>query len=81
MGAHSQRIDLITANVRLLPGDGVRAVEAICRTREIPGVFITGYAEELEDRAPTAVMVQKPIKESELAAAVANVLREKRALL
>lgn len=74
-GAHTQKIDLITADIRLLPGDGVSAVEAICRQRDIPVVFITGYAEELEERAPTAVVVQKPVKESELAAAVGNVLR------
>ena len=77
MGAAAQKIDLITADVRLLPGDGVRAVEAICKKRAIPVVFITGYAEELQDRAPTAVVVQKPVNESALAAAIHNVLREK----
>ena len=78
MGARAQTIDLITADVRLLPGDGVRAVEAICADRDIPVVFITGYLDELQDRAPTAVVVQKPVVQSELAAAVANVMREKR---
>ncbi len=78
MGATAQKIDLITADVRLLPGDGVRAVKAICKQREIPVVFITGYSEELQDRAPTAVVVRKPVVQSELAAAVHNVLREKR---
>jgi len=77
LGAAGQSIDLITADVRLLPGDGVRAVEAICKDRSIPVVFITGFADELQDRAPTAVVVPKPIKQSELAAAVANVLRKK----
>ncbi|HVL77943.1 MAG TPA: response regulator [Sphingomicrobium sp.] len=77
MGAQAQDIDLITADVRLLPGDGVSAVEAICKDRDIPVVFITGYAEELEDRAPTAVVVQKPVKQERLAAAVGNVLRKK----
>jgi DNA-binding response OmpR family regulator len=75
MGARGQSIDLITADVRLLPGDGVAAVEAICKDRHIPVVFITGYADELQGRAPTAVVVQKPIKQNELAAAVRNVLR------
>lgn len=75
MGAREQKIDLITADVRLLPGDGVRAVEAICKHRHIPVVFITGYAKELEGRAPTAVVVQKPIRKEHLAAAVQNVLR------
>lgn len=77
MGANAETIDLITADVRLLPGDGVRAVEAICERRDIPVVFITGYAEELSERAPNAVVVQKPVKESELAAAVSNVRRPK----
>jgi DNA-binding response OmpR family regulator len=81
MGATAQKIDLITADVRLLPGDGVRAVEAICHERAIPVVFITGYAEEVQERAPTAVVIQKPVKEHELAAAVRNVLREIRNVL
>lgn len=65
-----QPIDLITADVRLLPGDGLTAVRAICAEREIPVIFITGYADELIDRAPQAIVVQKPIKEAELATAV-----------
>lgn len=74
MGATEQQIDLITADVRLLPGDGLNAVEAICTKREIPVVFITGYADELRDRAPDAIVVQKPVKQEELAAAVRQVL-------
>jgi DNA-binding response OmpR family regulator len=77
IGAKAQRIDLITADVRLLPGDGVRAVETICRDRDIPVVFITGYADELKERAPEAVVVQKPVKPEHLEAAVANVLRKR----
>ncbi|MDQ3245909.1 MAG: response regulator [Pseudomonadota bacterium] len=78
MGARAQNIDLITADIRLLPGDGVNAVEAICKDRHIPVVFITGYAEELEERAPLAVVVQKPVKPEALSAAVNNVLRRRR---
>ena len=44
-GAGEQSIDLITADVRLLPGDGLRAVEAICTQRQIPVIFVTGFAE------------------------------------
>ena len=76
-GATAEKIDLITADVRLLPGDGVKAVETICKERAIPVVFITGYADELSDRVLNAVVVQKPVKEGELAAAVGNVLRDK----
>jgi CheY-like chemotaxis protein len=72
-GSAEQQIDLITADVRLLPGDGVDAVEAICARRHIPVVFITGYADELSERAPNATVVQKPIDRAELEAAVAEV--------
>ncbi|HEY0627547.1 MAG TPA: response regulator [Allosphingosinicella sp.] len=73
-GAGGDKIDLITADVRLLPGDGLRAVEEICKRRKIPAIFITGYAEELEERAPGVTVIQKPIKAEELAEAVRNVM-------
>ena len=73
-GADAGGIDLITADVRLLPGDGVRAVEAICSKRQIPVVYVTGYAEELQGRVPDATVVQKPVDEDALAAAVRRVL-------
>lgn len=78
-GANEQKIDLITADVRLLPGDGLRAVEGICKKRHIPVIFITGYAEELLDRVPDAIVIQKPIKENELTEAVRQVLNKEEA--
>ncbi len=78
MGANAQTIDLISADVRLLPGDGVNAVEAICDRRDIPVVYITGYAEELEDRLSDAIVVQKPVKPDELTAAVNKALQRYR---
>ena len=80
LGAPAQHIDLMTADVRLLPGDGLRAVQAICEQRDIPVIFITGYADELQDRAPGATIVQKPIKMDELAAAIRKVLPSVRPL-
>lgn len=77
MGAGEQSIDLITADVRLLPGDGLNAVKEICRKREIPVIFITAYAEELLDRAPGAIIVQKPVKPDALEEAVRQVLNGK----
>lgn len=74
MGATEQQIDLITADVRLLPGDGLNAVEAICAKRHMPVIFITGYADELTERAPDAIVVQKPIKGDELEEAVRRAL-------
>ena len=73
LGATSQPIDLITADVRLLPGDGVNAVNTICQNRDIPVIFITAYADELLDRVPNAVVVQKPIDQGELAEAISKV--------
>ncbi len=75
-GAAGKKIDLVTADVRLLPGDGLRAVEAICSQRHVPAVFITGYADELKDRAPGVAVIQKPIREPALADAVRKALRE-----
>lgn len=63
-------IDLITADVRLLPGDGVEAIEAICAKRDVPVIFITGYADELRDRSPDAIVIQKPVRHAELASAL-----------
>ncbi len=77
-GSAEQQIDLITADVRLLPGNGVDAVEAIWARRKIPVIFITGYADELKERAPDAVVVQKPINGQELSAAVAEVFSRAR---
>lgn len=77
LGAHQPQIDLITADVRLLPGDGVTAVELICAERNIPVLFITAYREELEERKPDAVVLQKPVKPDALAEAVQKVMGDK----
>lgn len=77
MGASDQEFDLITADVRLLPGDGVNAVEAIRGARHIPVIYITAYAEELRDRVPDAIVVQKPVKLDILGTAVRSALNQK----
>ena len=43
----------------------------------MPVIFITGYADELTERAPDAIVVQKPIKSEELEAAVRQALVQK----
>lgn len=82
MGARAQQIDLITADIRLLPGDGLKAVEAIRQHRNVPVVFITGYAPELEERLggrmANAVVLQKPLKRVELEEAVRHLLSSSR---
>jgi DNA-binding response OmpR family regulator len=79
MGAGDQVFDLITADVRLLPGDGVNAVEAIRSRRNVPAIYITAYAEELRDRVPDAIVVQKPVKPDVLASAVRQAMRDRAA--
>lgn len=74
LAANNQHFDLITADVRLLPGDGVNAVEAISGKRNVPILFITAYREELEERKPGAAVLQKPVKKEELASAVRSIL-------
>ncbi len=77
MGASAQQFDLISADVRLIPGDGLNAVEKICAEKDIPVIFITGYADELIEREPNAIVVQKPIKEEELDTALRQALRDR----
>lgn len=74
LGAGEQKFDLITADARLLPGDGIAAVETICARRQIPVVYVSGYPDDVEERVPGAIVVGKPIKETELHAAVRKVL-------
>ena len=74
LGAGDQIFDLMTADARLLPGDGVKAVETICARRKIPVIFITGYVDDVLERVTGATIVGKPIKEAELRAAVRAVL-------
>jgi two-component system, response regulator PdtaR len=78
LGAKAERIDLITADVRLLPGDGLKAVETICADRRIPVIFVTGYASELADRLEgemsRTTVIQKPVRRDELADAVKALL-------
>ena len=81
-GAHDENFDLITADVRLHPGDGIRAVESICRQRQVPVIFITGSPDavkgELEARWPGAAVVGKPLRADELGEAVRRVMAARR---
>ena len=65
--------DLMTADVQLSPGCGVDAVEAICGSRPIPVFFITGTAAEVRARLPGHVVVDKPFRPDQIAAAVRRV--------
>lgn len=81
--AGGDKFDLITADAKLLPGNGVSAVEVICEHRKIPVIFITGYRDELAAQRLNAVsdapILGKPIKPEELSAAVRDVLAKPKA--
>ncbi len=65
--------DLISSDVRLAQGSGITAVQEICSERTIPVIFITGSAEEVRERAPGAVIVEKPPTDESLSKALAAV--------
>jgi DNA-binding response OmpR family regulator len=66
--------DLITSDVRLAPGCGIDAVEAICAGRPIPVIFITGSPSEVVARRPDNLILHKPFSADRLAAAVRELI-------
>jgi DNA-binding response OmpR family regulator len=58
--------DLIAADVCLLEGTGITAVQEICRQRPAPVMFITGSCESVTAVMPDAVVVAKPVNSSDL---------------
>ncbi len=77
-GANGENFDLITADAHLLPGDGIKAVQTICARRDMPVVFVSGYAADIRDKVPGAVIVEKPIKQASLEEAVRTVLTQRK---
>jgi DNA-binding response OmpR family regulator len=59
---------LIIAYVELAVGNGIAAVQNICRDNVFPVVFVTGWADEVYRELPFAVVVAKPFEPSDLAA-------------
>ena len=81
-GATGETFDLITADARLLPGDGVRAVETICANRNVPVIFVTGYPDDVSERLSgqlsDAVVISKPLDQKVLSEAVSDVLAKRK---
>ena len=72
--AASHRPDLITADVRLLRGDGISAVARITATAPVPVVFVSSSDADLMARAPWAVRVGKPFDLPAISRAIDTVL-------
>jgi CheY-like chemotaxis protein len=59
--AQAHRPDLITADMRIIGGTGLEAVEAIkAQVGDIPVVYVTANADQLRGR-PAPAVVEKPI--------------------
>lgn len=61
-----QQPDLVTADYSLAEGNGVGAVNTICRDRDVPVIFITSQASEVLKVLPDAIVISKPFSETEL---------------
>jgi CheY-like chemotaxis protein len=68
------RPELMIVDVRLRDGNGVAAVEEICRTGPVPHVFITGDTNAVAALQANAVVVQKPFRQLDLASAIQRAL-------
>jgi DNA-binding response OmpR family regulator len=68
--AHKRCPDLITADVRLAPGNGIDAVEAICAAKPAFVIFITGTGAEARQRCPGRIVIDKPFTVSQVEEAV-----------
>ena len=58
--------DLITCNVRLSPGSGIKVIASIHQQRPIPVVFITGSPDEARARCPGYAVLTKPFTDADL---------------
>ncbi|MEP6982655.1 MAG: response regulator [Sphingomicrobium sp.] len=68
--AHLKCPALITADVKLNPGSGIEAVNAICSGPPIPVIFITGSPSEVASLMPHHPLIAKPFNSETVMAAV-----------
>ena len=73
--ARARRPDLITADVRIIGGTGIEAVNTIeGDLGPIPHIYVTGNVDMLKTEAPAEV-IDKPIMPAKLAAACERACR------
>ena len=68
--------DLIVSNHLILGGTGTDAVLEICSGADIPVVFVTGSRDEVRQRLPSAIIVDKPYTIVQLREAVEEAVRQ-----
>jgi two-component system, response regulator PdtaR len=66
--------DLMIVDARLNEGSGIAAVDRILRRSFVPHVFVSGDLSRVRKFKPSAVMLQKPFRESDLASAIQRAL-------
>ena len=75
----SKKVDLVLMDIELAGGiTGIEAAEIICKSMDVPIVFLTGYShdpllEQAKIAAPYGYLI-KPVPERELAATLAMAL-------
>jgi CheY-like chemotaxis protein len=72
--AQELRPSLITADIRLREGNGIRAVEAIWKDGSIPTVFVTATAQRLPEALEDAAVLHKPFTLERLKETVRTVM-------
>ncbi len=68
--------DLLIVDAGLTSGNGLSAVDTITKTRFVPHIFTTGNALKVRLAKPSAVILEKPFHEAELADAIVNALSQ-----
>ncbi|MEO8924814.1 MAG: response regulator [Caldimonas sp.] len=66
--------DLMIVDRWLIDGDGVSAVDEVCRTGFVPHLFLSGAPIGIETLQPGAVVLQKPFFDGDLRRAMERAL-------
>ena len=64
------RPDLIVTDVNLAEGNGIAAIEAICRKRPTPHIFISAAPSVVRSLHPDAIVLEKPFHFADLERAI-----------
>lgn len=66
--------DLMIVDAWLRSGSGIAAVEAICRRRHVPHVFVSGDVAGVRAVLPTVIVVEKPFRADVLVRVIQRVV-------
>ncbi len=66
--------DFLICDVTLEEGSGIAAAEAICAARPVPHLFASGDIARVKAARPDAVILEKPFRQGDVAAAIDRAL-------